>query len=159
MSWSSFPLFLLTHFRLIFILFLVLYLQLYSIPTSIFSPTLTLSRFFPFSFLISIFIYLSILSIILLVTFECIAHETFIHIASCTLGCDFDYWIFEPSFPLFLLPYHPESNLWFISKTPLRPWDHMFSLIVSTCTGSWDSISVWTLSCCFFWVSPKWCFS
>ena len=35
----------------------------------------------------------------------------FSHTSSWTQGYEFDYRVFEPSFPSFLLPYHPDLAL------------------------------------------------
>ncbi|RVW24843.1 hypothetical protein CK203_105098 [Vitis vinifera] len=40
-------------------------------------------------------------------------------------GMGFDHWVFEPSFPSFLSPYHPSLRYVPCLKTTLRPWDRM----------------------------------
>ena len=39
----------------------------------------------------------------------------FIHVAFHTRRHGVDYWVFEPSFPSFHLPYHPKLTLRFVS--------------------------------------------
>ena len=54
----------------------------------------------------------------------------------------FYYWVFEPSFPSFLSPYH--LGLCYVPclKTTLRPWDQMSSSIASTWIGVWDLVDI-----------------
>ena len=54
----------------------------------------------------------------------------------------FYHWVFEPSFPSFLLPYHPSLRYVPCLKTTLRPWDHMSSLIAPTWIGVWDLVDI-----------------
>ena len=42
-------------------------------------------------------------------------------------GMGFDHWVFESSFPSFLLPYHPSLHFIPHFKTTLRPWDQTSS--------------------------------
>ena len=56
----------------------------------------------------------------------------FLCITSYTWGYGFDHWVFEPSFPSFLSPYHPGLRYVLCLKTTLRPWDQMLSLTAST---------------------------
>ena len=56
----------------------------------------------------------------------------FLCITFCTWGYGFDHWVFEPSFPSFLSPYHPGLRHVPCLKTTLRPWDQMLSLTTST---------------------------
>ena len=58
--------------------------------------------------------------------------RVFLCITSCTRGYGFDHWVFEPSFPSFLSPYHPDLCYVLCLKTTLRPWDQMLSLTAST---------------------------
>ena len=44
-------------------------------------------------------------------------------------GMGFDHWVFEPSFPSFLSPYHPSLHYVLSLKTTLRPWHHTLCLI------------------------------
>ena len=46
-----------------------------------------------------------------------------------------DHWVFEPSFPSFLSPYHLGLRYVPCLKTTLRPWDQMSSSAASTWTG------------------------
>ena len=46
-----------------------------------------------------------------------------------------NHWVFEPSFPLFLSPYHLGLRYVPCLKTTLRPWDQMSSSTASTWTG------------------------
>ena len=54
----------------------------------------------------------------------------------------FYYWLFEPSFPSFLLLYHPSLHYVLCLKTTLRPWDQMSFLIALTWTGVWDLVDI-----------------
>ena len=54
----------------------------------------------------------------------------------------FYYWVFVPSFPSFLLPYHPSVRYVPCFKTTLRLRDHMSSSTASTWTGVWDLVDV-----------------
>ena len=56
----------------------------------------------------------------------------FLCITSYTWGYGFDHWVFEPSFPSFLSPYHLGLRYVPCLKTTLRPWDQMLSLTAST---------------------------
>ena len=56
----------------------------------------------------------------------------FLCITSCTRGYGFDHWVFEPSFPSFLSPYHLGLRYVACLKTTLRPWDQTLSLTVFT---------------------------
>ena len=78
--------------------------------------------------------HLSLISLLTfpLVTSKSITHEIFLCITSCTRGYRFDHWVFEPSFPSFLSPYHPGLRYVPCLKTTLRPWDQMLSLTAST---------------------------
>ena len=69
----------------------------------------------------------------------------------------FYHWVFEPSFPLFLSPYHLGLHYVLCLKTTLRPWDQMSSSTASTWTGVWDLVDIWISSCFFFWESYLWC--
>ena len=52
------------------------------------------------------------------------------HVAFHTRGNGVDHWVFEPSFPSFLLPYHTLSlHYGPCHKTTLRPWDFFFDSI------------------------------
>ena len=91
---------------------------------------------------ISLMVWPFILSLISLSTFPLVTsksmtHEIFLCITSCTRGYGFDHWVFEPSFPSFLSPYH--SGLRYVPclKTTLRPRDQTLSLTVFTWTGFW----------------------
>ena len=44
-------------------------------------------------------------------------------------GMGFDHWVFGPSFPSFLSPYHPNLRYVLSLKTILRPWHHTLCLI------------------------------
>ena len=44
-------------------------------------------------------------------------------------GMGFDHWVFGPSFPSFLSPYHPSLRYVLSLKTTLRPWHHTLCLI------------------------------
>ena len=57
-------------------------------------------------------------------------------------GTSFDHWVFGPSFPSFLSPYHPSLRYVPCLKTTLRPWNQTSSLIASTWTGVWDLVDV-----------------
>ena len=81
-------------------------------------------------------------SIFSLVTFRSMAHEIFLFITSCIREYGFDHWVFEPSFPSFLSPYHPNLRYVPCLKTTLRPWDQMSSLTSPTWTGVWDTCQV-----------------
>ena len=48
------------------------------------------------------------------------------HVALYTQGHVVDYWVFKPSFPSFLLPYHLKPTLHLCSKATMRPWDLTF---------------------------------
>ena len=52
-----------------------------------------------------------------------------------TWGYGFDHWVFEPSFPSFLSPYHPDLRYVLRLKTTLRQWYQTLSLTVSTSMG------------------------
>ena len=52
------------------------------------------------------------------------------------------HWVFEPSFPSFLSPYHPSLRYVSCLKTTLRPRDQMLSLIVFTWTGLYRLVEV-----------------
>ena len=52
------------------------------------------------------------------------------------------HWVFGPSFPSFLSPYHPSLRYVPCLKTTLRPWNQTSSLIASTWTGVWDLVDV-----------------
>ena len=59
-----------------------------------------------------------------------------IHVAFYTWGHGFFYhWVFGPSFPSFLLPYHPSLRYVPCFKTTLRSWDQMSFSIAPTWTG------------------------
>ena len=58
--------------------------------------------------------------------------KRFFYALHYTWGYGFDHWIFEPSFPSFLSPYHPDLRYVPCLKSTLRPWDQMFSLTTST---------------------------
>ena len=47
----------------------------------------------------------------------------FLCITSGTWGYGFDHWVFEPSFPSLLSPFHPGLRYVPCLKTTLRPWD------------------------------------
>ena len=96
---------------------------------------------------VSLIVWPLILSLVMpltfpLVTFRSMDHEIFLCITSCTRGYEFGYWVFEPSFPSFLSPYH--SDLCYVPclKTTLRPWDQALSLIVFTWTGFCSLVEV-----------------
>ena len=57
-------------------------------------------------------------------------------------GMSFDHWVFEPSFLLFLSPYHLGLRYVPCLKTTLRPWDQMSSSAASTWTGDWDLVDI-----------------
>ena len=57
-------------------------------------------------------------------------------------GLGSDHWVFEFSFPSFLLPYHLGLRYVPCLKTTLRPWDQMSSLAASTWTGIWDLVDI-----------------
>ena len=65
-----------------------------------------------------------------LVTFRSMAHEIYLCITSYTRGYGFDHWVFEPSFPSFLSPYHPGLRYVPCLKTTLRPRDQTLSLTI-----------------------------
>ena len=44
-------------------------------------------------------------------------------------GMGFDHWVFGPSFPSFLSPYHLSLRYVLSLKTTLRPWHHTLCLI------------------------------
>ena len=52
------------------------------------------------------------------------------------------HWVFEPSFPSFLSPYHPSLRYVPCLETTQRPWDQASSSITSTWTGVWDLVDV-----------------
>ena len=54
----------------------------------------------------------------------------------------FYHWVFEPSFPSFLSPYHLSLRYVPCLKTTLRPWDQMSSLTASTWTSVWDLVDI-----------------
>ena len=54
----------------------------------------------------------------------------------------FYHWVFRPTFPSFLLPYHPSLRCVPCLKTTLRPWDRMSSSTTPTCTGVWDFVYI-----------------
>ena len=54
----------------------------------------------------------------------------------------FYHWVFEPSFPSFLLSYYPSLRYVLCLTTTLRPWDQMLSLIASTWTSVWDLVDI-----------------
>ena len=68
----------------------------------------------------------------------------------------FDHWVFGPSFPSFLSPYHPSLRYVPCLKTTLRPWDQISFSAASAWTGVWDSVAIWISSCFFFWETPFW---
>ena len=72
-----------------------------------------------------------------LVTFRSMAHEIFLCITSYTRGYRFDHWVFEPSFPSFLSPYHLALRYVPCLKTTPRPRDQTLSLTVFTWTCFW----------------------
>ena len=78
-------------------------------------------------------------------------HEIFLCITSCTRGYGFDRWVFEPSFPSFLSPYHLGLRYVPCLKTTLRPRDQTLSLTVFTWTGFCRLVEVWSLLCSFLW--------
>ena len=66
-------------------------------------------------------------------TFKSMAHELFY--TCCILymrAWVFYHWVFRPSFPSFLLPYHPSLHYVPCLKTTLRPCDHMSSSTAPT---------------------------
>ena len=69
----------------------------------------------------------------------------------------FHHWVFVPSFPSFLLLYHPSLRYVPYLKTTLRPWDHMSSSTAPTWTGIWDLVDIWISSCFFFKETSFWC--
>ena len=89
---------------------------------------------------ISLMVWPFILSLISLSTFPLVTsksmtHEIFLCVTSCTRGYGFDHWVFEPSFPSFLSPYHLGLRYVLCLKTTLRPRDQTLSLTVFTWTG------------------------
>ena len=54
----------------------------------------------------------------------------------------FYHWVFEPSFPSFLSPYHLGLRYVPCLKTTLRPWDQMLSSAASTWTDAWDLVDI-----------------
>ena len=76
-------------------------------------------------------------------TFRSMAHEFFN--TCCILymrAWVFDHWVFGPSFPSFLLPYHLSLRYIPCLKTTLRPWDQMSSSTAPTWTGIWNLVDI-----------------
>ena len=71
-------------------------------------------------------------------------------ITSCTRGYEFDHWVFEPSFPSFLSPYHPGLRYVPCLKITLRPQDQMLSLTVFIWKGLCRLVEVNSLLCFLF---------
>ena len=134
MDWSSviplsycLTLYLLTHFQI----FVPLFIHFLHIDTHFCFDTF----FTSFTcFIDGLTTHLSLIlpSTFPLVTFRSMAHEIYLCITSCTRGYGFDHWVFEPSFPSFLSPYHLGLRYVPCLKTTLRPWDQMLSLTAST---------------------------
>ena len=57
-------------------------------------------------------------------------------------GMGYVHWVFGPSFPSFLSPYHPSLRYVLCLETTLRPWDQMSSSTTSTWTGVWDLVDI-----------------
>ena len=68
-----------------------------------------------------------------------------------TRGFGFDHQVFEPSFPSFLLPFHPGLRYVPRLKTTLRLWDQTLSLTVFTWTGFCRLVEVKSLLCFLLW--------
>ena len=54
----------------------------------------------------------------------------------------FDHWVFKPSFPSFLSPYHLGLHYVPCLKTTPRLWDQMSSSTAFTWTGVWDMVDI-----------------
>ena len=100
------------------------------------------------------FDFLHCLIIIIIATLgilRSMAHEIFY--TCCILymrAWVFDHWVFGPSFPSFLSPYHPSLHYVLCFKTTLRPWDQISSSTNPSLIGAWDLIDIWISSCFFF---------
>ena len=78
-----------------------------------------------------------------LATFRSMAHEFFY--TCCILymrAWVFYYWVFEPNFPSFLLPNHPNLHYVPCLKTIMRQWDQISSSIALIWTGVWDLVDI-----------------
>ena len=123
-----------------FILLLIHHPHLTPCPflTATLIPSLTLLMHHPYTSRYQIiFLHCLVIDIIFtLGTFRSMAHEVFY--TCCILYIKawvFYHWVFGPSFPSFLLPYHLGVCYIPCLKTTLRPWDHMLSLTAPTWTG------------------------
>ena len=101
-------------------------------------PSLTLPVHHPYTSRYQIiFLLCLIIDIIFtLGTFKSMAHELFY--TCCILymrAWVFDHWVFRPSFPSFLLSYHPGLCYVLCLKTTLRPWHQMSFSIAPTWIG------------------------
>ena len=92
----------------------------------------------------SIFFHCLVIDIIFtLGTLRSVTHEIFY-----TCGISYMrawvsvHWVFWPSFPSFLSPYHPSLRYVPCLKTTRRPWDQRSSLTAYNWTGVWDLIDI-----------------
>lgn len=136
MSWSSFIMFLvayscfITSFSWFFTYPCIFsYIDLYFRPTPCTHILWFITSLSLFSFIHSFHLRFSWLTLILC------SWASSMH---CIMGTRVQYLIIEYLclvFLLFLLPHHPESTLWYVSKTTLRPWKQISSSTTSTWVG------------------------
>ena len=62
-------------------------------------------------------------------------------------GMGFDHWVFGPSFPSFLSPYHPSLRYVPCLKTTLRPWHHTLCLLALM----WAILGIDSGAFCSWW--------
>ena len=86
--------------------------------------------------------YLIVVTIFILGIVRSMAHDFLYMLHFIHEGMSFDHWVFEPSFPSFLLPYHPSLHYVMCLKITLRPWDQMSSSTAPTWTGIWDLVDI-----------------